>query len=244
MWHDDFKAKALANPVINDAHGYGVDILPSASKENWRIIGVHHLTGEENRGGHHLYLEALDGERVRGFVGWTWEGRQVGEKADPIVLDKPLNEPAGNIGLGAPQTVQAWMLGREINDRDSSDVVTGIHTRHADEEAGNTFGHHSFYVVFQKTVATDPEPPAGKIFDHYVLLNLDWARYLIVSQWVVESQLTAGFRIDEAMLAERVTMIGEFSADVKQTLEESGSEVTELSGECMLADEIALMLKE
>jgi hypothetical protein len=27
-----------------------------------------------------------------------------------------------------------------------------LHTRHADEAPGNTYGHHSFYVVFQRTL--------------------------------------------------------------------------------------------
>ena len=42
-----------------------------------------------------------------------------------------------------------------------SDTVIGLHTGHPDEPGGgNTWGHHSFYVVFQRRpVQYVPEPP-------------------------------------------------------------------------------------
>ena len=48
---------------------YGVTLLPAevaAGQVYWRVIGVHHLTPEENQGKHAVYVDALDsaGERV------------------------------------------------------------------------------------------------------------------------------------------------------------------------------------
>jgi hypothetical protein len=253
MWHNDFKTKALANPVIHDAHEYGITIDPfqglELGDEYWRIIGVHHLTGVENAGNHHLYLEGLDfdGNRTgKAFVGFNWEGMQLGEQPPPAILDKPANEPHGNIGLFNAK-INAWMIGFNDSEVPRSDTVKGVHPEWADEEEGNTWGHHSFYVVWQQTIVGDSEPvpiPGERLIDHYVLLgDTNWAHYIIISRWLAEERVTAGFRIEEAKLARQVTMIGDFDLGVVLELEEAGVEVTALSGICRLADEIDLMLK-
>ncbi len=148
---------------INDAAAYGVRIVPAQvaeGQEYWQVIGVHHLYPRENFGNHHVYLEALDenGQRIKnppGWVGWTWEGRQPSERADPVVLDKPDYEPAGNVSMHFQQTVSVWAKGRSADANEPSDQVQNLHTRHPDEplEDGsllNSVGHHSFYVVFQR----------------------------------------------------------------------------------------------
>jgi len=40
-----------------------------------------------------------------------------------------------------------------------SDSVNGIHIMHPDEGAGNTWGHHSFTVEFQKQASGTITPP-------------------------------------------------------------------------------------
>lgn len=134
----------------------------------WRVIGVHHLAPDENQGGHNIYLEALDeaGQRIRNpfpEVQWTWEGRRPEERISPVVLDKSDSEPGGNIAVHGGQVVSVWMDGK-------SDIVSNLHTNHPDErgpngELWNSIGHHSFYVVFQRTKGAggsgggdEPEP--------------------------------------------------------------------------------------
>jgi hypothetical protein len=144
---------------INDATAYGVRIIKADVAEDeiyWKIIGIHHLLPQENIGNHNVFLEALDedGNRVTGpfaWAGWTWEGRRPDERADPVPLDKPDFEPAGNIAMHFSQTVSTWLLGRSREAEDITDGVENLHTRHPDEAPGNTLGHHSFYVVFQET---------------------------------------------------------------------------------------------
>lgn len=171
------KNAEAGQPPINDAAAYGVRIVSAEVAEGesyWRVIGVHHLTPEENRGKHNVFLEALDenGQRVRNpiaWAGWTWEGRRPEEAANPVPLDKPDNEPANNIVMHFGQIVSVWINGLTPDAAAISDQVENCHTSHPDElgpsgEVWNSIGHHSFYVVFQRTrheggIVEPPEPP-------------------------------------------------------------------------------------
>ena len=143
---------------------YGVEIVEADVAEGetyWKIIGVHHLLPEENRSKQNVFLEALDeaGQRIPhpfAWAGWGWEGMRPDERADPAHLDKPHGEPAGNIAVFPPQKVAVWIKGLSRDAQDKSDRVKSLHTMHGDEhgpggEVWNSYGHHSFYVVFQRT---------------------------------------------------------------------------------------------
>ncbi|MDX1521017.1 MAG: hypothetical protein R3264_05285 [Anaerolineae bacterium] len=148
---------------INDAVSYGVRVIEANVNEGetyWKIIGVHHLLPQENVGKHNVYFEALDenGNRIPSpflHLGWTWEGRQPHERVSPLKLDKPHFEEAGNLQMHYGQKIAAWALGTSPSGQDKSDRVENLHTAHADElyngKAYNSIGHHSFYVVFQRT---------------------------------------------------------------------------------------------
>lgn len=157
MWHLTYNRQFLADPGQNDAERYGVTVQRRANAA-MRCIGVHHLTGQENKGNHHIYLDVLDedGERLKGAVIlYTWQGRL----GDPlkVVCDKPDREPAANIPLYPAQVATVWVDTGPVMG--ASDQVSGIHTAHADEEAGNTRYHHSFYVVFQLRTSDTPATP-------------------------------------------------------------------------------------
>ncbi len=166
QYNTDYLLNARDNRVpINDAaQQYELRIVEAdvaAGETYWKVIGVHHLLPRENFSKHNVYLEALDesGQRIRNpiaWAGWTWEGRRSNERADPLPLDKPAYETAGNIAMHFGQVVSVWIkgLGRDANEK--SDRVENIHTTHPDEPLPdgsllNTLGHHSFYVVFQRT---------------------------------------------------------------------------------------------
>lgn len=188
--HKEYIAKFLANPGLNDAVLYGVKITPVKVNEGqiyWRVIGVHHLSGPENGGKNNIYLEALDeqGRRIGPpwpMVDWTWVGKRDSESAGLVILDKPANEPGGNIGLHAAQIAAVWIPGR------ASEVVTGLQTAGVEgvqEQEGNHRYHHSFYVVFQRTKAgattppvepppiEEPEPGPVKGFTKFIELHED-----------------------------------------------------------------------
>lgn len=141
----NFNQKYLQAPA-NDAIRYGASIVPvPASRTAWRCIGIYHLRPDENRGRHNIFIDVLDeaGNRVQTpTIRWTWwiDGPQ-----QTTHLDKPLTEPACDIPLESKATVTLFVDGDGL----PSDRVGNLHTRHADEGEGNTWMHHSYYVVFQ-----------------------------------------------------------------------------------------------
>lgn len=181
------RSAGIANQPVNTDPKYGVRIVEAdaASGETyWKIVGVHHLLPEENVSKHNIYIEALDeqGNRIKGpfaWAGWTWEGRRPNERADPVPLDKPDAETGGDIAIHFGQKASIWIKGLNRDANDKSDRIENLHTAHPDEPLPdgrllNTLGHHSFYVVFQRTrkqaqtapisttpaPATPPAPPA------------------------------------------------------------------------------------
>lgn len=158
-----FRAEAAAQlaprDVVNDATSYGVqihtaDVAPGTVY--WQAVQVHHLTPEENGGNHHIYLDVFDpslgGEPFGGRVQnarlrVTWDG---GEQI--VTVDKPANEPGTNFPMWKWQVCAVECLGLSGQEL-PSDRVTGLHTGHPDEGAGNTLFHHSFKVTFVKAQA-------------------------------------------------------------------------------------------
>lgn len=145
------------NPPINDAKDYGIEIYQAKASEAYRVLGVHHLTNDENGFNHHLYVDVLNenGHRI--------QGKRVQFTAHPngdvreAVIDKPSNEPGTNIPIWPNDTVTVYVKSANY----VTDSVTGIHVRHPDEGEHNRLYHHSFYVCFQLRTGEviDPPPP-------------------------------------------------------------------------------------
>ena len=165
--NNDFLEYIKTNVVAkNEATAYNVQIVTDEVAEGesyWQVIGVYHLKPDENKGNHHVYFEALDENGVRvtnpiAWADWTWKDRRPEEQISPIPLDKPANETAGNVALNrTSQIVSVWMKGQSSEATDKSDCVENLRTDHPDEAGsdgslGNSIGHHSFYVVFQKAI--------------------------------------------------------------------------------------------
>jgi len=159
-----FLAAAQVAQVFNDAAvDYGVQIRQAEVADGelyWRVIGVHHLLPKENGRDHNIFVEALDeqGNRIRQarvHAASTFENNANPPKV--TALDKGDADPMGcDFPMGKEATYSVWMKGSSPQSNDPSDRVEKLHTRHADEPfgvpgAGNTMGHHSFYVVFQRT---------------------------------------------------------------------------------------------
>jgi hypothetical protein len=158
--HTNYNSKFLSQP--SGAQGvtqYGVQIIPANAAVGtpcWKIIGVHHLSPDENRSRHNAFVEVLDenGQRIKDpnlRICWTWAGRSSDQAAPPKLLDKPDNEPAGDVPIEKGMELELWLEG----DGCASDRANKLNTHHNDEpgpngELWNTIGHHSFYVVFQR----------------------------------------------------------------------------------------------
>jgi hypothetical protein len=147
--------------VLNNATRYGVQIRPVSdptAQKYWRVVGVHHLTGSENMGNHHVYIDVLD-EEGRRINGSRLVLAQDGAAPLYAVVDKPANEAGTNFPMWS--NTRATVA---VQDALPSEAVTGLRSDHADEEVGNTWGHHSFYLVFQRTskpAETETGPDGG-----------------------------------------------------------------------------------
>ncbi|MCB0212244.1 MAG: hypothetical protein KDJ52_23085 [Anaerolineae bacterium] len=158
LYNKQFLTKVKSQePIFNNANNYGVKIknlseisVPLEAKKYWRVVGVHHLTGAENMGNHHVYCDVLDedGVRINGSRLVLTQGNVAPVFA---VVDKPAQEAGTNFPMWA--STRATVA---VHHDLPSESVTGLRIDHADEEIGNTWGHHSFYIVFQIT----PIPPA------------------------------------------------------------------------------------
>jgi hypothetical protein len=164
--HLAWNKRFISQPGYNDAgrEPYLISVLPANRIPNqpyWRCIGVHHLTGPENAGNHHVYLDVLDtkGTRINGARLMVVNNGKVPYQ---VVIDKPANEAGANVPMYWNDTLAIYLPGDLPTDK-----PTGFHIRLPDEEAGNTRGHHSFYAVWQLTtvdetppIEPEPKPPA------------------------------------------------------------------------------------
>ena len=143
-------------PGYNDAREqYDVEII-TPEDATW-VASVHHLTPDENRGNSHIFMDILftDSSRVRTQYLWTWLGRRGDQPAPPIPNDKSSNEMVA-LAMGGGQKIDVWLPGGV--------TVHNLHTGHADEtgpkgDKWNTWGHHSFMVIFQPSPSGGPKPP-------------------------------------------------------------------------------------
>lgn len=146
-----------AAPIVNTP----VPTIQQTGPPRWAVVGCWHLSGDQNGGNHHVYADLLD---VNGALlplpatpqlCYSWEGRTNERAPNPVTFDKRPPEPAANIPIFKGQRLEIWIEGE-------SDHVSNLRTDLPDDEAGNSWGHHSYYVVFQRhEAAAPPEPTAN-----------------------------------------------------------------------------------
>ena len=239
---------------LNDAEAYGVMVEPvkvAPGQWYWRVVKVHHLSPEENHGNHHIYLDVLDpalpdaanglGGRVFGArLKVTWDG---GESI--VTVEKPFGEPGGNFPMWKAQDCAVAALGLEGHEL-PSDRVTGLQIRHPDEVPGNTWGHHSFSVLFVRTQAAAFD---GKPIAYYVLFGpaeqpATAVNLLLAQEYLLAFRPAFGFNPAEAAGASRVTIIADeksVGAQIAVDLKAAGATVERISG---TAAEVADALAE
>lgn len=146
----DYRAGRFTNDSV-------AQVDRTLTRPSYRIIGIHHLTGDENRSKRNLFMDVVDatGNRLKEKIEWGWEGQKPGQHPNPVALDKPFNEPAGNISIDWGQKIWARVLGKD------SDKVLGVTTQLPDDGPWNTLGHHSYYIawVWNEGGVSPPDPP-------------------------------------------------------------------------------------
>jgi hypothetical protein len=159
----------------NDAEHLGVRIEPPTYEMHegdpyWRVEGVHLLTPNENVGKHHIFVDVLrNGSRVKGA---KVQIEKIGGSTEFVVVDKPDNEPGTNVPLYSKDVATISVANSAPGER-----ITGLRTTHPDSSPGNTWGHYSFYAVFQLAHWSvsqpeheeQPAPAPGELFKNLEL---------------------------------------------------------------------------
>ncbi len=158
--------------LLNLAEKYDISIkwaTPKPGEYYWKLIGLHHLFPLENTGRHNIYIEMLDenGNPVRDR-NYFLEKNITQFPKETIMMDKPANEPFTNIPMFKGNTLSVKILGESSNSNDLSDEVVNLHSAHPDEalpngELHNTLYHHSFYLVYRKTLQEVKPEVKGKL---------------------------------------------------------------------------------
>ena len=154
-------------PVVNDVRDeFEIGIrtlsqadLPAGATHYWRVVGIHHLNGAENGSNHNVFCDVLDeeGHRINGV---ELELNQTTQDPLHAVLDKPAIEPGTNFVLY--KTSNADISVRWPRDNPlPSEAGTGFKIDRAGHEPGNSWGHHSFYIVFQRTPVSNLGTSSG-----------------------------------------------------------------------------------
>ena len=139
------------NPTSErDITKYGASIVRASvatGAKYWKIVDAYHLSGQQNRGNHHLFADVLNADGTR-RMGAQCTVYFAGHSA-VLTVDKPPNEPGTNAPMyrGNYYDIEAADL--------PSDKAIHFNSEWPDEEEGNTNGHHSFMVIFQETIAGD-----------------------------------------------------------------------------------------
>lgn len=149
----------------------------------YEVALAHHLSASENEGGRGVYVDLVDaeGHLLRGLplrIGWTWEGRRADEAAPSYAMDKPANEPAGNVPLFMDAKTAVWL--ETVDGRPVSERVQWLSSKIQDGVTGNTMGHNSFYIIFRERnpnakpvdpTPVDPVTPAPAVTELQALVN-------------------------------------------------------------------------
>lgn len=145
-WLETFRE----TPGFNDT-GVVVSVVPGDG--SWSILGIHKLTGAENVGKQNVFFDILDkdGNRDRNTeLNWGWTHMRNDQRPNPVTADKPDNEMP-NLVIYAGMYI-FMQIG-------NGDLATGFTTGLPDGAPGNTWGHHSYYVIFQEGSLDIPDPP-------------------------------------------------------------------------------------
>jgi len=154
---------------MNEAQKYGVSIIPyQYTGAYWKVDVVRKLTSDQNGGRHNVFVDVYDenGLACRNKseirVCWGWEGQRPDEESPSKALDKPYGEPMAILDLFGAAKV--WV---EIcSPGYGSERVVGLTAALPDEGGGATWGHHSYYILFRRTmgdIVAEPDTISGTV---------------------------------------------------------------------------------
>lgn len=150
-----------------DLSKYGIHIERTIEQPCYRLTSITKMPGDINRGAHNVFVRVWNKQGYR-YTPPDVRIKAMGVSTEYARLDKPaspMERGHGDVPMYASTT---YTISIVDDAKTASDVVIGLHTRHPDEEAGNTWGHHSFVLEFHRHtgVVQPPQPsPRDKLFD-------------------------------------------------------------------------------
>lgn len=168
----------------NEAKQYGVTVVQEAvtreTRFYWKALLVRKLTPAENGGRHSVFIDVNDenGMSCRGRpeirIEWGWKDQRPDEQSPSKALEKPQGEPMANVDLFGKAVV--WI--KVESPGVPSDCVMGLTAAKDDEGPGATWGHHSYYILFQRVAVSQdtqpqPEPEPDKINGQITLQEIE-----------------------------------------------------------------------
>ncbi len=140
-------AEQIPQTPKNDAKPYGVHVKPASVRPGdvyWQVVLVHHLTPEENRKRHHIFVEVLDenGERAKDVEIIVKNGGTHVQKTETSPQKPALAFP-----------MKGWTIYEVRVAGMPSDRVVNLTTALPAEGKGTPEGRHSFLIVWRRTRA-------------------------------------------------------------------------------------------
>ena len=116
--------------TMNENEVWTIERTPGA---NWIVESVRHLTGEENHGNHHVYVDAKgpDGADLRNTglnILYGWDDMKPDEATPQVPIDKPEGEFGGNVPIFLSTAMYVSMHGAP------SDIVRNLRTDFGDND--------------------------------------------------------------------------------------------------------------
>lgn len=121
----------------------------------WRCVLAYRLSGAENQGNHHVYVDLIDQDRnfitrpAGILLGYSWVGQRPEERTPYPAFDKPDGEPGANVPIEKGMRVTVWVQDN-TDTIAGTDMIANLHADLPDESPGNTWGHFSYYLIFMR----------------------------------------------------------------------------------------------
>ena len=142
-----------------DLSKYGIHVQYTADAPNYHLTDITKLDGNSNRGKQNIFVRVWDEKGIREMRPDLRIKVEGGPSVEFARLDKPtdiMERGHGDVPMYASTT---YNISITDSRNPSSDKVIGLHTRHPDEEPGNTWGHHSYLLEFKYVPKSETTPP-------------------------------------------------------------------------------------
>lgn len=165
------------NPIPQAYRNKGVGFNPVDATVYYKLVAVYHLSPEENKGKHVIFIDILDEnnewiqDRSNLSIDWGWFGQNESENAPNRPFEKRPPEFGAQVDLS--KGAVTWVRVDDVTGIPSESVY-GLHSDFENRPQWNTWGHNSFIVLFKLVKqSVDPVDPDEPIDIHTLIDQLN-----------------------------------------------------------------------